>query len=66
MNQENNTFDNLHSSQDNVQIGIEGSTSAATMTYTYSSANLTISSTIIDKLNKDLQYDTVKFLLCSK
>ena len=72
MNQENNSFDNLYSSKDNVQIETEGSISARTITSTSLSANLTVPKTSCDKFSKDLQYETerkrwsVEFLLCTK
>ncbi|CAF3849642.1 unnamed protein product [Rotaria magnacalcarata] len=62
MNQENNSFENLHPSQDDVQIQIEAevSISAGTITSTTSSSILTTPKTARDKFFKDLQYETEK------
>ncbi len=60
MNQENNSFHNLSSSQDDIQIQVEGSTTATTITSTSFSSNLTVPKTARDKLFKDLQHKPEK------
>jgi hypothetical protein len=53
MNQENNSFDNLHSSQDDIQTETEVSINAGTITSTSSSSYLTVPKTARDKFFKD-------------
>ena len=60
MNRENNSFENLHSSQDDVHIKTEGSTIGGTITTSSSSANLIVPKAVLDKLFKDLQFDKEK------
>ena len=60
MNQENNSFDNLSSSQDDTQVQVEGSIATATITSTSPSSSSTVSRTACDKFFKDFQQDIVK------
>ena len=52
MNQEKNSFGNLHSSQDDVQIETVGSISAGTITSTSLSAILTVPKIARDNFSK--------------
>ncbi len=58
--QENNSFDNLNSTQDDIQIETEGSISAVPVFSASSSANLIVPKTARDKFFIDLQYEIEK------
>ena len=71
INQEKHSFDNLHSTRDDVQIETEGSISAVAIFSTCSSANLIVSKTACDNFLKMFNMKqkkrwSVEFFLCTK
>lgn len=74
MNKEDDSVDNLHSTQDDVQIETDISISAGTINSTSAASNLTVPKATRDKFFKDLQYEietekkrwSAECLLCTK